>query len=159
VQKPLLTFQLAKQKLEEEIAAAGDISYSIVRPTAFFKSLAGKGSYHPKVCLVVSPNQLTSNGHLTNHLLVLGQFCYHLLCGVWSFYQTNSHQDWGVGSSHLSTLYVLCINPPSLCRSTEAVVRTLNHTLKAFPSLVRCSSCSRVLKLSCPWCVRLRALA
>ena len=42
VQKPLLTFQSAKLKFEEELAAAGDISYSIVRPTAFFKSLAGQ---------------------------------------------------------------------------------------------------------------------
>lgn len=42
VQKPLLTFQLAKLKFEEELQAAGDVSYSIVRPTAFFKSLAGQ---------------------------------------------------------------------------------------------------------------------
>lgn len=42
VQKPLLEFQRAKLKLEDELAAAGDITYSIVRPTAFFKSLAGQ---------------------------------------------------------------------------------------------------------------------
>ena len=42
VQKPLLTFQKAKLKFEEELQNAGDISYSIVRPTAFFKSLAGQ---------------------------------------------------------------------------------------------------------------------
>lgn len=42
MQKPLLTFQLAKLKFEKELQAAGDISYSIVRPTAFFKSLAGQ---------------------------------------------------------------------------------------------------------------------
>lgn len=42
VQRPLLEFQKAKLKLEEELAAAGDITYSIVRPTAFFKSLAGQ---------------------------------------------------------------------------------------------------------------------
>ncbi|KAJ9528400.1 hypothetical protein QJQ45_020331, partial [Haematococcus lacustris] len=42
VQKPLLEFQRAKLKLEEELQAAGDISYSIVRPTAFFKSVAGQ---------------------------------------------------------------------------------------------------------------------
>jgi divinyl chlorophyllide a 8-vinyl-reductase len=42
VQKPLLEFQRAKLKLEAELAAAGDITYSIVRPTAFFKSLAGQ---------------------------------------------------------------------------------------------------------------------
>ncbi|KIZ05498.1 3,8-divinyl protochlorophyllide a 8-vinylreductase [Monoraphidium neglectum] len=42
VQRPLLEFQKAKLKLEAELAAAGDITYSIVRPTAFFKSLAGQ---------------------------------------------------------------------------------------------------------------------
>jgi len=42
VQKPLLTFQKAKLKFEDELQNAGDISYSIIRPTAFFKSLAGQ---------------------------------------------------------------------------------------------------------------------
>ena len=42
VQKPLLTFQKAKLKFEEALTAAGDITYSIVRPTAFMKSLAGQ---------------------------------------------------------------------------------------------------------------------
>jgi hypothetical protein len=42
VQKPLLEFQHAKLKFETELQAAGDITYSIVRPTAFFKSLAGQ---------------------------------------------------------------------------------------------------------------------
>ena len=42
VQKPLLTFQAAKLKFEEDLQACGDISHSIVRPTAFFKSLAGQ---------------------------------------------------------------------------------------------------------------------
>lgn len=42
VQRPLLEFQKAKLKLEDELAAAGDVTYSIVRPTAFFKSLAGQ---------------------------------------------------------------------------------------------------------------------
>ena len=45
VQKPELEFQRAKLKLESELMAAGttgDITYSIVRPTAFFKSLAGQ---------------------------------------------------------------------------------------------------------------------
>ena len=42
VQKPLLTFQAAKLKFEEELQSATDISHSIVRPTAFFKSLAGQ---------------------------------------------------------------------------------------------------------------------
>lgn len=42
VQKPLLEFQHAKLKFEGALQAAGDITYSIVRPTAFFKSLAGQ---------------------------------------------------------------------------------------------------------------------
>ncbi|KAG1666143.1 hypothetical protein FOA52_011554 [Chlamydomonas sp. UWO 241] len=42
VQKPTLEFQKAKLKFEGDLAAAGDITYSIVRPTAFFKSLAGQ---------------------------------------------------------------------------------------------------------------------
>lgn len=42
VQKPLLEFQRAKLRFEEELQQAGDITYSIVRPTAFFKSLAGQ---------------------------------------------------------------------------------------------------------------------
>ncbi len=42
VQKPLLEFQHAKLKFETALQAAGDITYSIVRPTAFFKSLAGQ---------------------------------------------------------------------------------------------------------------------
>lgn len=42
VQKPLLEFQRAKLKFEKELMDAGDITYSIVRPTAFFKSLAAQ---------------------------------------------------------------------------------------------------------------------
>lgn len=44
VQKPLLEFQRAKLKLEEAITSQSDVTYSIVRPTAFFKSLAGQVS-------------------------------------------------------------------------------------------------------------------
>lgn len=47
VQKPLLEFQRAKLKLEAELQSVadssnGDFTYSIVRPTAFFKSLGGQ---------------------------------------------------------------------------------------------------------------------
>jgi divinyl chlorophyllide a 8-vinyl-reductase len=45
VQKPLLEFQKAKLALEADMIAAaeaGGPTYSIVRPTAFFKSLAGQ---------------------------------------------------------------------------------------------------------------------
>jgi divinyl chlorophyllide a 8-vinyl-reductase len=41
VQKPRLAFQHAKLAFERELAAAG-LRYSIVRPTAFFKSLSGQ---------------------------------------------------------------------------------------------------------------------
>jgi divinyl chlorophyllide a 8-vinyl-reductase len=41
VQKPLLAFQQAKLAFEAELIASG-LSYSIVRPTAFFKSISGQ---------------------------------------------------------------------------------------------------------------------
>jgi divinyl chlorophyllide a 8-vinyl-reductase len=41
VQKPLLTFQHAKLAFEKQVIDSG-LSYSIVRPTAFFKSLSGQ---------------------------------------------------------------------------------------------------------------------
>ena len=41
VQKPLLAFQHAKLAFEERLIASG-MSYTIVRPTAFFKSLSGQ---------------------------------------------------------------------------------------------------------------------
>ena len=41
VQKPALTFQRAKLAFEAELIASG-LAYSIVRPTAFFKSLSGQ---------------------------------------------------------------------------------------------------------------------
>ncbi|SLN49720.1 NAD(P)H-binding protein [Roseisalinus antarcticus] len=41
VQKPLLAFQQAKLAFERELASSG-ITYSIVRATAFFKSLSGQ---------------------------------------------------------------------------------------------------------------------
>jgi divinyl chlorophyllide a 8-vinyl-reductase len=41
VQKPLLAFQKAKLAFEKELVESG-LTYSIVRPTAFFKSLSGQ---------------------------------------------------------------------------------------------------------------------
>lgn len=41
VQKPLLAFQKAKLAFEEKLIQSG-LTYSIVRPTAFFKSLSGQ---------------------------------------------------------------------------------------------------------------------
>eukprot|EP00980_Cylindrotheca_fusiformis_P018905 scaffold6322_cov59-Cylindrotheca_fusiformis.AAC.1 len=42
VQKPELQFQHAKLKLEAKIRRQNQIAYSIIRPTAFFKSVAGQ---------------------------------------------------------------------------------------------------------------------
>ena len=42
VQKPLLEFQKAKLAFEAELQADGEMTHSIVRPTAFFKSLGGQ---------------------------------------------------------------------------------------------------------------------
>jgi len=42
VQRPLLAFQEAKLKAEAELCQEGQMAYSIVRPTAFFKSLLGQ---------------------------------------------------------------------------------------------------------------------
>lgn len=41
VQKPMLEFQRAKLKFEKELMESG-VTWSIVRPTAFFKSIAGQ---------------------------------------------------------------------------------------------------------------------
>jgi len=41
VQKPMLEFQRAKLRFEKELQESG-VTYSIVRPTAFFKSIAGQ---------------------------------------------------------------------------------------------------------------------
>ncbi len=43
VQKPLLAFQQAKLAFERELMVSG-LTYSIVRPTAFFKSLSGRSN-------------------------------------------------------------------------------------------------------------------
>lgn len=43
VRKPLLQFQQAKLKFEAALQNQTDMSYSIVRPTAFFKSVSGQG--------------------------------------------------------------------------------------------------------------------
>lgn len=42
VKNPWLQFQKAKLKFEEELTSQSDVSYSIVRPTAFFKSVSGQ---------------------------------------------------------------------------------------------------------------------
>jgi divinyl chlorophyllide a 8-vinyl-reductase len=42
VKKPLLQFQLAKLKFEAALQGQSAMTYSIVRPTAFFKSVSGQ---------------------------------------------------------------------------------------------------------------------
>jgi divinyl chlorophyllide a 8-vinyl-reductase len=61
VQKPLLAFQQAKLAFEQTLIDSG-LNYSIVRPTAFFKSLAGQLQRlrQGKPFLVFGDGQLTS---------------------------------------------------------------------------------------------------
>ncbi len=61
VQKPLLTFQHAKLKIEQALMQSG-LVYSIVRPTAFFKSLSGQVTRvkQGKSFLVFGNGELTS---------------------------------------------------------------------------------------------------
>lgn len=61
VQKPELAFQKAKLAFEEALMASG-LSYSIVRPTAFFKSLSGqiKRLQQGKPFLVFGDGRLTA---------------------------------------------------------------------------------------------------
>lgn len=61
VQKPMLEFQRAKLKFEHELRDSG-MTYSIVRPTAFFKSLAGQVEAVKKG----KPYVLFGNGELTS---------------------------------------------------------------------------------------------
>ena len=61
VQKPKLAFQHAKLAFEAELVASG-LTYSIVRPTAYFKSLSGQVArvMSGKPYLVFGDGQLTS---------------------------------------------------------------------------------------------------
>lgn len=61
VQKPLLAFQQAKLAFEKELIGSG-LRYSIVRPTAFFKSLSGQVQRvrDGKPFLLFGDGQLTS---------------------------------------------------------------------------------------------------
>jgi divinyl chlorophyllide a 8-vinyl-reductase len=61
VQKPMLEFQRAKLKFERELIESG-MTYSIVRPTAFFKSLAGQVESLKKG----KPYVMFGNGELTS---------------------------------------------------------------------------------------------
>jgi divinyl chlorophyllide a 8-vinyl-reductase len=61
VQRPLLAFQQAKLAFETQLVASG-LTYSIVRPTAFFKSLSGQIDRlkRGKPFLLFGDGQLTS---------------------------------------------------------------------------------------------------
>ncbi|NTV06643.1 MAG: NAD(P)-dependent oxidoreductase [Chlorobiaceae bacterium] len=61
VQKPLLEFQRAKLKFEHELKESG-LTWSIVRPTAFFKSIAGQVESVKKG----KPFVVFGNGELTS---------------------------------------------------------------------------------------------
>ena len=61
VQKPLLEFQRAKLRFEKELVESG-LTYSIVRPTAFFKSIAGQVESVKKG----KPYIMFGNGELTS---------------------------------------------------------------------------------------------
>lgn len=60
VQKPRLAFQHAKLAFEQELIASG-LSYAIVRPTAYFKSLSGQLDR----LRAGKPYLLVGDGHLT----------------------------------------------------------------------------------------------
>ena len=68
VQKPLLEFQRAKLAFEEALVRSG-ITYSIVRPTAFFKSLSGQVDRvrRGKPFLVFGDGTLTSCKPISDH--------------------------------------------------------------------------------------------
>lgn len=78
VQKPLLGFQQAKLAFENELIASG-LTYSIVRPTAFFKSLSGqvKRLKQGKPFLLFGDGQLTACKPISDH--DLGQFIANCL--------------------------------------------------------------------------------
>jgi divinyl chlorophyllide a 8-vinyl-reductase len=68
VQKPLLAFQQAKLAFEKELRESG-LNYSIVRPTAFFKSLSGqiKRLQQNKPFLLFADGQLTACKPISDH--------------------------------------------------------------------------------------------
>ncbi len=72
VQKPLLGFQHAKLAFEDELARSG-MRYSIVRPTAFFKSLSGqlRRVQQGKPYLLFGDGRLTACKPISDHDLAL----------------------------------------------------------------------------------------
>ena len=78
VQKPLLAFQQAKLAFEKELRESG-LVYSIVRPTAFFKSLSGqiKRLQQNKPFLLFADGQLSACKPISDD--DLGMFIAHCL--------------------------------------------------------------------------------
>ncbi len=68
VQKPLLAFQQAKLAFEKQLIASG-LTYSIMRPTAFFKSLSGQVERvrQGKPFLVFGDGHLTACKPISDH--------------------------------------------------------------------------------------------
>ena len=68
VQKPLLAFQQAKLAFEKELRESG-LVYSIVRPTAFFKSLSGQVEriLQNKAFLLFGDGRLTACKPISDH--------------------------------------------------------------------------------------------
>ena len=68
VQKPLLAFQQAKLAFEQELISSG-LRYSIVRPTAFFKSLSGqlRRVQQGKSFLLFGDGRLTACKPISDH--------------------------------------------------------------------------------------------
>ena len=86
VQKPLLAFQQAKLAFEKELRKSG-LNYSIVRPTAFFKSLSGqiKRLQQNKPFLLFANGQLTACKPISDH--DLGMFIAECLSDPAKHYQ------------------------------------------------------------------------
>jgi divinyl chlorophyllide a 8-vinyl-reductase len=68
VQKPMLAFQQAKLAFEQELISSG-LRYSIVRPTAFFKSLSGqlRRVQQGKSFLLFGDGRLTACKPISDH--------------------------------------------------------------------------------------------
>jgi divinyl chlorophyllide a 8-vinyl-reductase len=85
VQKPVLEFQHAKLAFETALMASG-IIYSIVRPTAFFKSLSGQIERvrRGKPFLVFGDGMLTSCKPISNNDLAVYVVDCLQDCGLWN---------------------------------------------------------------------------
>jgi len=78
VKNPWLQFQQAKLKFEEALTAQNDMTYSIVRPTAFFKSVSGQ----LEVIQSGAPFVMFGDGEVSCYMLIWSwsQFAFFSLC-------------------------------------------------------------------------------